>query len=1360
MKSSFRVQTPIAVVGMACRLPGARNVDEFWQMLLEGRSAIQPIPAARFDRELYFNPERGVAGKTYADKAALIDYSSDTIPDGLLSAKEIANHDLSHLALCRVVNEAMNDAGLNAANRNGKRSGVYLGHATGSGLSGKFSYGVHIAQVAELLREVKGYSDLPPATQNNVVQQVVQQVRQRMPWRTAETNPSLHASAAAKLIGDKFRLDGPQMVFNSACASALQAIAHGMKALSLGRIDLAVAGGASCFHSDTLVLFSQAQSLSADGSFPFTESANGLIVGEGSVVFLLQRLDDAVREGRTIHAVLPGVGIASDGHGKSLWAPRGEGQIAAIKRAYTDDCGLSRLQYIEAHATSTNLGDKTEIDAISQVLREQLPAGKRIPIGGVKRNIGHTLEVAGAAGLLKVILAMRHGIIPPAVDGALPLTKEVDWKSLPVYVNDQPIKWPATESSGIRRAGVNAFGIGGLNVHLVVESYSPVAAQVANSVRRDGQIAIVGVGLVTPGAKNLTSFKELINSGRSVIGDFPADKWAPGLFDKKESGDGRTIRLPAAASVRDFQYDWRKHRIPPKQLAQANPLQFMMLDAVDQAFEQSGLRESPSFDPHRTGCIVGTQFGGDFATQLVMGLRLPDARRTIAQVFAGQGIDPQRANGMIDAWNVAVLNRFPALVDESGSFTASALASRITKSFDLMGGGIAVDASDLGAFAALSNSIDMLLSGACDSMVCVAGEHSLLPENYQIASLRGLLAGSADSACPFDSRSDGTVPGEGCVAFILERLEDARTNGRMVLGIIDGIAAANLDSRGESIEQAAVRAIDEAKIQPQLVRGVELIGLGVASLDAEETTHLARVYRDPEVSASAPTWQVGRLGSASGFVSLLSLLLALEKESLPGTRPDLSPPRGNGQPKLTVNRVPHPLTTSDPQGRLFVALSGAGENTVSYHVILQRGEPVKPKPTPKTSQPSQQEWQTEPLANGAVLFDATVRRREKMRRTSEAGSRPAPASSPAPRPAKTPIPAQVAVPVAVVPASPPAIPQKFAPPAAIPTALPTPAPAPVAAAAPGLASGDVEEFLINFVMEQTGYPREIVELDADMESDLGIDSIKKAQLFGELGEYFDVQASSDLSLDEFPTLRSVRDYLLANAGGSPAPIPAAPVATPAAAPKQSTPPQSPPPVVVASPAPASTLVSSGLVAAEVEEFLINFVMEQTGYPREIVELDADMESDLGIDSIKKAQLFGELGEYFDVQASSDLSLDEFPTLRTVRDYLLANAGGASEAAVAAPVASVSPKSPAPSVAPIPAPAPATLAPTPATPAAAAPGLAGAEVEEFLINFVMEQTGYPREIVELDADMESDLGIDSIKKAQLFGELGEYFDVQA
>ncbi|HBU38579.1 MAG TPA: hypothetical protein DEB70_12355, partial [Planctomycetaceae bacterium] len=287
-----------------------------------------------------------------------------------------------------------------------------------------------------------------------------------------------------------------------------------------------------------------------------------------------------------------------------------------------------------------------------------------------------------------------------------------------------------------------------------------------------------------------------------------------------------------------------------------------------------------------------------------------------------------------------------------------------------------------------------------------------------------------------------------------------------------------------------------------------------------------------------------------------------------------------------------------------------------------------------------------------------------------------------------------------------------------------------------------------------------------------IDSIKKAQLFGEIGEYFSIPPRADLSLDEFPTLHHVLDFLVIETKASPEtkPVVLHEMQAGSSESSQSSVGQNRNPslqekkeVQFEKNISSHVSLEKTYTHKELADFLVTFVVEQTGYPSDIVELDADLEADLGIDSIKKAQLFGEIGEYFSIPPRADLSLDEFPTLQHVLDFLIdatcSSQGGSSDYQVdmnnrQAGSAGLFPDSPAREIL-----SSATNGVVEAiSPSQQSVKHSVAELSSFLTNFVVEQTGYPPEIVELDADLEADLGIDSIKKAQLFGEIGEYFSI--
>ena len=1088
MNSAYRPK-PIAVIAVACRLPGAKTPEEFWQLISRGKNAVVRVPESRFDRSLYYDPKKGVVGKSYCEKAALIDWSEAETSGGCITEQDIKNSDTVHILLCKVAEELFRNADISVSSLKEKNIGVFLGHAAGSGLSGEYAYGLHIPQVADYLREIDEIKKLTQPQQERIIQTLTDTIRGTKPWKTKEHCPLFAPGGSVQLLQKKFALTGPGMVFNSSCASALQAICHAVMELQLGRIDAALTGGASCFHQDTLILFSAAQSLSSTGTFPFTEKAEGLIPGEGIVLFYLKTLEKAEAEGDKIIAVIPGVGIASDGKGTSLWAPRKEGQAEAMRRAYANPTDIDGLEYIEGHFTSTHLGDKTELDSISYLLKTYRKNNtQKIPVGSVKLNIGHSLELAGAAGLLKVILALQHETIPQAVLSGAELNKEADWQSIPLYPPDKNLVWKKHADNTPRRAGVNAFGIGGLDVHIAIEDY------VRNKVRESATllpsqatvpIAIIGVGTVLPGTAHFESFRASQNSPETFITPLPVRPWNAALFADPKRVKGKTVSIPGGG-VSDFVFDWRRHRVPPKQVSQGNPLQYMMLEAADQALRQAGIDTQGTYDHTRTGCIVGSMFGGDFSVQLVMGLRQPETCAVLQDILKNENVAPDAGAKILRDFTALVLKKMPALIDETGSFTASTLASRITKTFNLMGGGVAVDSGNSSGMAALLASADMLLTNACDMMICMAGHHDLSPGAYYETGLSGRIADSLSSATPYSKQAQGTLPGEGCIALLLKRLDDAKRDGNKIYGIINSIGVAEKMDLQKSVAAAVRQSLENATMDADLVSGLAMAGSGIAAIDGAELNGLQEVYNHT-LPAETSVSKFGLLGGAAGIVSLLNGIVALESETLYGTTTGEQPLLPSS--RIIFHKKPQKIETTDAQCRLFLGINFCTDFGNCYHIILQRGEPVTNFRAISKSSKS-----FERIANHVIHFDATAKRRERLRSGTAGG------------PCRTAV--SVSNPVTEN------LPQEAVPSQSVCPSNP----------APVIDRAEVEEFLINYVIEQTEYPREMIELDEPL-PDFGIDSIKKAQMFGELAECFDVKPRSDLKFEDITTLRQIIDIV-------------------------------------------------------------------------------------------------------------------------------------------------------------------------------------------------------------------------------------------
>ncbi len=559
---------PLAIIGMSCRLPGAKNLDEFWRMLVEGRCAVAKLPPDYLDWELYYDPRQGIRGKTYSQLAATLsdkhfDRQSCPVPEELVQTA-----DICHLLMCETAANACRHAGLDPFNLPLRNAGVFIGHAQGSSLGAEQTYATCVEEAAEFLREVDTLGNLPRHAQDAVIGQLIQRVRAKLPEDPQGVVKDLSISMVAGAVAKAFGLSGPFVAVNSACASSLQAMLLAARALQLGRIDMAIVGGCSDFKGDTLILFAQAQAMSATGSRPFDDTADGLVLAEGYAAVVMKTLQRALADGDPIQAVVRGLGVASDGRGKSLWAPRKEGQMEAMRQAYRGGVEMSELQYLEAHATATQLGDATEVGAVAEVLKKCLPPGKKIPISSLKANVGHLLETAGLAGLIKTVLCIQKRTFPPAAN-LRTLNTKIEWEKIPVYVPMSPAPWPDPPAGKPRRAGVNAFGIGGLNMHVVIDEFTesarrlvavpPAAPDRKPAARtRDDAVAIIGMGCVLPGARNVAAYWDLLVSARDARCAAPPGRWRPDLAYQPGSRERFHTPTSLGGYITDFQYDWRR----------------------------------------------------------------------------------------------------------------------------------------------------------------------------------------------------------------------------------------------------------------------------------------------------------------------------------------------------------------------------------------------------------------------------------------------------------------------------------------------------------------------------------------------------------------------------------------------------------------------------------------------------------------------------------------------------------------------------------------------------------------------------------------------------------------------------------
>jgi acyl transferase domain-containing protein/phosphopantetheinyl transferase len=465
----------VAIIGMSCVFPGAPNVDAYWRNILNKVDAVTDPPDEAWDVETYYDPEFRDTDKTYVKRGGYLGAlnSFDPLAYGVPPVSVGGEPD-QWLAL-KLAYDALEDAGCSELPAEVRaRTGIVLGKGTylNGGNAIAVQRGLVVSQTLDVLRQLR------PEYTDADIELLREEMKHALPPIGPETVPGLIPNIIVGRIANRLDLMGPSYTVDAACASSLVAIQQAMRDLVDGVCDLALAGGSQVWMPvPTLNVFCQLGALSRSERIrPFDKDADGTLLGEGIGMVVLKRTADALRDGDRIYAVVKGVGVASDGRGVSVMAPRVEGEELALRTAY-EDAGLSpsTVGLVEAHGTATAVGDVVEVQALTRVFGEREGDLPSCAIGTVKSMISHTIPASGVAGVIKLALALYHRVLPPTLNCDEPNPK-LELEKTPFYVNTETRPW-IHGSREPRRAGVNAFGFGGINAHAILEEL-PASSEV------------------------------------------------------------------------------------------------------------------------------------------------------------------------------------------------------------------------------------------------------------------------------------------------------------------------------------------------------------------------------------------------------------------------------------------------------------------------------------------------------------------------------------------------------------------------------------------------------------------------------------------------------------------------------------------------------------------------------------------------------------------------------------------------------------------------------------------------------------------------------------------------------------------
>jgi len=875
---------PIAVVGMAGIFPGAPDIDIFWNNIVNKVDSCCEVPEGRWivEPEFMYNPEPA-PDKAFSKRACLINDDilksiksdlKDTAKDINIDKDIIDDLDpLFHLVL-HTGKKALSNCNISTINK--ERIGTVLAAIALPTDSSSFITRKIIGKsFEEKLFKNSNFSTSNPLTRAQCLTSRV---------------TSLPASILAKGLG----LGGGSYTLDAACASSLYAVKLACDELHSFRADAMLAGGVSrpeCLY--TQVGFSQLRALSPSGRCaPFDEKADGLVVGEGAGILVLKRLDDALRDNDNIYGLIRGMGLSNDMSG-NLLAPDIEGQVRAMRSAYLS-AGWSpcEIDLIECHGAGTRVGDTTELHSLRNLWGDSGWSYEQCSIGSVKSMIGHLLTGAGAAGMIKTFLALKHKVLPPSINFNKAPEKS-PLNNSPFRVQTKAEEWIRKNNKRPFRAAVSAFGFGGINGHLLIEEWcSDSATCNPQPATRNPQlatrnpqppVAIVGMDAAFGCLKSLKDFKETIFKGSSIIRERPEDRWkgcdniAAGHLDGKLLYGAFMDNL--ALTVGEF-------HMPPNEIPDILVQHLLMLKVSSNAMKDAGLvdREKRS----KTGVIIGMEF--DFeATNYHLRWNLYNL---VQKWINTQKLNPDEKE--TDIWLESLRNSSgPALTNiRTIGALGGIIASRIAREFRFGGPSFAVSCEGASGLKALEIGVRSLQQDETDAVL--VGAIDLSGDVRNVITTNKLKPYSKNNEIhPFDRSADGTLPGEGAAALVLKRLDSAIKHGDRIYSVIKGLGCAagdGIDTESPSKDAYTLslkRSFQDADISSSSISYFETHGSGDMLEDNLESEALNDFFTDPSdnknVSCAIGSVKanIGHTGAASGLASLVKTSLCLYYEIIP-----------------------------------------------------------------------------------------------------------------------------------------------------------------------------------------------------------------------------------------------------------------------------------------------------------------------------------------------------------------------------------------------------------------------------------------------------------------------------------------------
>jgi len=882
-----KINDEIAIVGVGCTLPDADDPDSLWENILAKKYSISEMPEDRFDRKLYHNTDRKSEDKTYTILAGHVDhFEFDAQRFGYTEdkAKQLSR---SQKMVLQTTYKAVENAGyLGEDNRlvsdDPSRTAVIIATCLSNELGNTIQFKYWYPQIISMMEKTEEYQSLSDEEKETVKQTLLEGMEGDHPGYDPVHGILLNieASRIAKHLGVR----GANYIVDAACASSVTALKAAAGELLSGEHDQVIVGGVNTHLApESFIGFANMGTLSEVGSYPFDQRADGFVLGEGSVVFVLKRMKDAIRDNDNVIGIINAIGSSSDGKGKAIAAPNPNGQVLSVQRCFENirpDIKPEDVGFIEAHGTSTIIGDQAELGTLDAIYKKA-DAG----VSSIKSQIGHLLGCAGSAGLLKALLAVNKGTLPPNGEFET-LSKNHNLDDSGLYILEEAAPWP-TQNGTSRKAAVSSYGFGGINYHIVVEQMTDRYQQLARTIFEDptydfneDRIVVAGLGVFLPGAKNSEEFWDKLVSGEKQLSDIPAENFDNEAYAAMGKESYYYLPKVKAGVVKDYNFNNLKYRMPPKMVKSIERGQIFGLEAASEALETSGLLEQLGNGSNRVGVILGT-IGGQRQSENIIRTRKDLVGRILKQI---SGMDAAKSKIISKQVVDAIRENVPENnEDTTPGLLSNIISGRIANYFGLNGANYVIDASCASGLIAMRNAARNLKQKEMDFVLAGGVDTNLYPAVLMAFKRLGLLS---ETECNFfDSRADGYVMGEGAAIHVMTTYKKAKEYNMEILGEVNecSVRSSVPDHLLAPSEHTFVSTINEtyqkSGIRKRDIQHLDLFAFSNIFGDIIEKQVVENCF-DHEMNCGNIKSQFGYFKAANPAVAMAKMMLMNKKGQL------------------------------------------------------------------------------------------------------------------------------------------------------------------------------------------------------------------------------------------------------------------------------------------------------------------------------------------------------------------------------------------------------------------------------------------------------------------------------------------------